>query len=81
MLPFLFITIACACSGFHCLVSSGTSSKQLSNERDAQAVGYGAMLMESALAVIVILACTAGLGMGCYRRHPVPSPLAARTVH
>lgn len=65
ILPFLFITIACgACSGFHCLVSSGTSSKQVSCEKDAQSVGYGAMLLESALAVIVILACTAGVGMG-----------------
>jgi carbon starvation protein len=70
ILPFLFITIACgACSGFHCLVSSGTSSKQVSNERDARLVGYGAMLMESALAVIVIVACTAGIGMGALQRN------------
>lgn len=63
--PFLFITIACgACSGFHCLVSSGTSSKQIACESDAQAVGYGSMLLESALAVVVIMACTAGVGMG-----------------
>ena len=63
--PFLFITIACgAISGFHCLVSSGTSSKQLESEADAQYVGYGAMLLEGALAVIVILACCAGVGMG-----------------
>ena len=63
--PFLFITIACgAISGFHCLVSSGTSSKQLKNETDAQAIGYGAMLLEGALAVMVILACCAGVGMG-----------------
>jgi len=66
--PFLFITIACgAVSGFHCLVSSGTSSKQLSTETDAQYVGYGAMLLEGALAVLVILACCAGLGMGLER--------------
>ena len=63
--PFLFITIACgAVSGFHCLVSSGTTSKQLKTEADAQYVGYGAMLLEGALAVLVILACSAGLGMG-----------------
>lgn len=63
--PFLFITIACgAISGFHCLVSSGTSSKQLENEVDAQAIGYGSMLLEGALAVVVILACCAGVGMG-----------------
>jgi len=63
--PFLFITIACgAISGFHCLVSSGTSSKQLDNERDARFVGYGSMLTEGFLAVIVILACVSGLGLG-----------------
>ncbi len=56
-IPFLFITIACgAVSGFHCLVSSGTSSKQLKCETDAQFVGYGSMLTESLLAVLVILA-------------------------
>ncbi|MEQ8820695.1 MAG: carbon starvation protein A [Sumerlaeia bacterium] len=63
--PFLFITIACgACSGFHCLVSSGCSSKQLRNERDAQFVGYGSMLVEGFLAVLVIVACVAGIGLG-----------------
>ncbi|MEM6331193.1 MAG: carbon starvation CstA family protein, partial [Planctomycetota bacterium] len=65
LLPFLFITIACgACSGFHCLVSSGTTSKQIACETDARAVGYGGMLLEAALAVVVILACCAGVGMG-----------------
>jgi carbon starvation protein len=65
--PFLFITIACgAISGFHCLVSSGTSSKQIAKEPDAQYVGYGAMLMEGVLAVLVIVACCAGVGMGKY---------------
>ncbi len=65
LIPFLFITIACgACSGFHCLVSSGTSSKQIKCETDAQFVGYGSMLTEGFLAVIVILACVAGLGLG-----------------
>ena len=63
--PFLFITIACgAISGFHCLVSSGTSSKQLKCETDAQFVGYGSMLTEGFLAVLVILACVSGLGLG-----------------
>ncbi|MFP6872859.1 MAG: carbon starvation protein A [Verrucomicrobiales bacterium] len=65
--PFLFITIACgAISGFHCLVSSGTSSKQLRCESDAQFVGYGSMLTEGFLAVLVILACVAGLGLGTH---------------
>jgi len=62
--PFLFVTIACgAISGFHCLVSSGTSSKQIACEPDAQFVGYGSMLTEGFLAVLVILACCAGLGL------------------
>ncbi len=65
VIPFLFITIACgACSGFHCLVSSGTSSKQIKCETDAQFVGYGSMLTEGFLATIVILACVSGLGLG-----------------
>ncbi len=76
--PFLFITIACgAVSGFHCLVSSGTSSKQVANERDAQYVAYGAMLLEGALAVIVILACCAGVGMGKFTRQENGSYVAA----
>ncbi|MHC5027165.1 MAG: carbon starvation CstA family protein [Planctomycetota bacterium] len=63
--PFLFITIACgAISGFHCLVSSGTSSKQIRCETDAQFIGYGSMLTEGFLATLVILACVAGLGLG-----------------
>ena len=63
--PFLFITIACgAISGFHSLVASGTSSKQVSNERDALTVGYGSMLTEGALAILVIVAVGAGIGMG-----------------
>ena len=65
MMPFLFITIACgAVSGFHCLVSSGCSSRQLKSEADAQYIGYGAMLTEGFLAILVILACVAGIGMG-----------------
>ena len=61
--PFLFVTVACgAVSGFHSLVSSGTTVKQLDRESDALPIGYGAMLVEGALAVLVILACAAGLG-------------------
>ncbi len=56
MFPMLFVTVACgAVSGFHSLVSSGTSSKQLSNERDAKFVGFGGMLIESMLAVIALV--------------------------
>ncbi|MEO1237116.1 MAG: carbon starvation CstA family protein, partial [Planctomycetota bacterium] len=73
--PFLFITIACgAISGFHCLVSSGTSSKQLKKETDAQFVGYGSMVTEGFLATIVILCCVAGLGLGTTRVLSVPPP-------
>ncbi|MBM3216824.1 carbon starvation protein A, partial [Candidatus Poribacteria bacterium] len=62
--PFVFITIACgAISGFHCMVSSSTTSKQLSSESHAQTIGYGAMLMEAALATLVIVACGAALGL------------------
>ncbi|MFW5639620.1 MAG: carbon starvation protein A [Thermodesulfobacteriota bacterium] len=65
MWPFLFITIACgAISGFHSLVSSGTSAKQVRNEQDSLFVGYGSMLMEGALATLVIIAVSAGIGMG-----------------
>jgi len=65
MFPFLFITIACgAISGFHCLVSSGTTSKQLKTEPDARAIGYGSMLTEGFLATLVIIACAAGIGLG-----------------
>lgn len=71
MWPFLFITIACgAISGFHCLVSSGTSSKQLRCETDAHFVGYGSMLTEGFLAVIVILAVAAGIGFGWPDEYP-----------
>ncbi len=59
--PFLFITIACgAISGFHALVSSGTTSKQLCNMKDARAIGYGGMIGEAALAVAATIAVAAG---------------------
>lgn len=55
MFPILFITIACgACSGFHAIVSSGTTSKQIKKESDTLVVGYGAMLMEGLVAVLAI---------------------------
>jgi carbon starvation protein len=59
--PFVFIVIACgAASGFHSLVSSGTTSKQLDRETDARPVGYGAMVGESVLGLASVLACTCG---------------------
>ncbi len=61
MFPFLFVTIACgAISGFHGLVSSGTTSKQLACATDARAIGYGGMLAEGALGLLAALAATAG---------------------
>jgi carbon starvation protein len=61
MIPFLFITIACgAISGFHGLVSSGTTSKQVGCMTDARAIGYGGMLGEGALGMLAVLAATAG---------------------
>ncbi len=57
LFPILFVTIACgAVSGFHSLVSSGTASKQIKNERDMLPVSFGAMLLESMLAVIALIA-------------------------
>ncbi len=57
LFPILFITVACgACSGFHSLVASGTSSKQLNKESDAKLVGYGAMLVEGVVAIISLAA-------------------------
>lgn len=64
VVPFIFITIACgAVSGFHSLVSSGTSAKQLSKESDSQMIGYGAMVMEGILATLVLIAVAAGIGI------------------
>ena len=57
LFPALFITVACgAISGFHSLVSSGTSSKQINNEGDAKVIGYGAMIIECILAILSLLA-------------------------
>jgi len=59
LFPFVFITIACgAISGFHSLISSGTTPKLLSNEADSRLIGYGAMMVESFVAVMAIIAAT-----------------------
>ena len=64
LFPVLFITIACgACSGFHALIASGTTSKQLRYETDAKMIGYGAMLLE-AMVAIVSLCCVMRLTAG-----------------
>ena len=59
LFPFVFITIACgAISGFHSLISSGTTPKLLSNEADSRLIGYGAMMVESFVAIMAIIAAT-----------------------
>ncbi|NOT14710.1 MAG: carbon starvation protein A [Methylotenera sp.] len=59
LFPFVFITIACgAISGFHALISSGTTPKLLSNERDIRMIGYGGMLLESFVAIMAMIAAT-----------------------
>ncbi len=66
--PFVMVVIACgAISGFHSLVASGTTPKQLQNEKDAKAVGYGAMVTEGYLAVIALLTAVVGLGVAGYQ--------------
>lgn len=57
LFPSLFITVACgACSGFHSLIATGTSSKQLDNEKNAKPIAYGSMLIESALGIVALIA-------------------------
>ncbi|MEA2065825.1 MAG: carbon starvation protein A [Thermotogota bacterium] len=82
MWPFLFITIACgAISGFHSLVSSGTSAKQVANEEDSLFVGAGSMLMEGALATIAVIAVAAGIGLGYKSGGEMITGTAAWTAH
>ena len=69
--PFLFITIACgAISGFHGLVGSGTTSKQLNNIKDARMIGFGSMLGEGSLGLMAIIASTAGFAtLAAWKSH------------
>lgn len=71
--PMLFITIACgAISGFHSLVASGTTSKQIQKESDARRIGYGGMLLEALLAISVLIAVGATLSYSEYREIVFP---------
>ncbi len=81
LVPVLFITIACgACSGFHSLIASGTTSKQLRKETDARVIGYGAMLLESMVA-IVSLCCVMILKEGGEdAMSPRPNMIYARGI-
>jgi len=70
IIPLLFVTIACgAISGFHGLVSSGTTSKQLACATDARPIGYGAMLFEGSLAILATLAVASGQWSGAEHTH------------
>jgi carbon starvation protein len=80
LFPFLFITIACgAVSGFHALISSGTTPKMLANERHIAPIGYGAMLCESFVAVMALIAACA-LEPGLYLAMNTPPALLGTTV-
>ncbi|MFN3821731.1 MAG: carbon starvation CstA family protein, partial [bacterium] len=73
--PMLFITIACgAISGFHALVSGGTTSKQVAKQSQMRKIGYGAMLLESVLATLVLLAIAGGLSFSDYKHLVWPEP-------
>lgn len=78
--PMLFITIACgAISGFHSVIASGTTSKQISKETDARKIGYGAMLLEGLLAVTVIITVSSGLDFSKYSSIVFPQDAQARS--
>ncbi len=80
--PMLFVIIACgAISGFHALVSSGTSSKQCDAETSSLTIGYGGMLLEGMLATFVVVACAAGIAMGFTKGGETFTGVAAFTHH
>lgn len=80
LFPFLFITIACgAVSGFHALISSGTTPKLIANETDARFIGYGGMLMESFVAVMALVSATV-IDPGVYFTMNAPAALVGTTA-
>ncbi|MCL4425579.1 MAG: carbon starvation protein A [Firmicutes bacterium] len=79
--PFLFITIACgAISGFHSLVAGGTVSKQVEKESHARMIGYGGMLLESLLAVVVVLSVASGIRFETYLNIVYPAKGASNPI-
>jgi carbon starvation protein len=80
LFPFLFITIACgAVSGFHALISSGTTPKLLDNEKNARMIGYGAMLMESFVAIMALVSASV-IDPGVYFTMNSPAALLGKTA-
>ena len=80
LFPFLFITIACgAVSGFHALISSGTTPKMLDNEKNARMIGYGSMLMESFVAIMAMVAASI-IDPGVYFAMNSPAAIIGTTV-
>ncbi len=80
--PMLFVIVACgAISGFHSQVASGTSSKQCDTEQNSLIIGYGGMLLEGMLAVLVLVACGAGLGLGFAKDGETPSRVLPLSVN
>lgn len=80
LFPFLFVTVACgAVSGFHSLIASGTTPKMIQNETDARFIGYGAMLMESFVAIMALVAAAA-LEPGIYFTMNSPAAIIGTTV-
>lgn len=81
LFPYLFITVACgAISGFHSLIGSGTTSKQLDNEKDAKMIGYGGMLIECMLAVIALIAVGSLCADGNYASIGTPAVVFATAI-
>ncbi len=80
LFPFLFVTVACgAISGFHSLIASGTTPKMIQNETDARFIGYGAMLMESFVAIMALVAAAA-LEPGIYFAMNSPAAIIGTTA-